>query len=144
MEDKIKHLEFVQNIMSRLSKNSFQLKGWMTTIVSALLALFVNSSNVLYIFIAIIPTLVFWFLDTYYLQQERKFRGLYDDIIAGEIPNFEMSIENYKYDQKDTKTKKYCYCKVLFSKTLWPLYGLLAFSLLFVGIILSVNSFKII
>jgi len=30
-----------------------------------------------FILISILPTIIFWFLDAYYLQQERKFRGLY-------------------------------------------------------------------
>ena len=79
--EKIKHLEFIQDIITRMNKNSFQLKGWMITIVSALLALYGSSNNDIYIWIAIAPTNIFWLLDAYYLQQERKFRGLYNDVV---------------------------------------------------------------
>jgi len=78
--DQIKHLEFIQAVITRMNANSFQLKGWSIAIVSALLALYANSNNVIYIFVAIIPTLLFWGLDAYYLQQERKFRGVYNNV----------------------------------------------------------------
>ncbi|MCR5696431.1 MAG: hypothetical protein K6G73_05570 [Marinilabiliaceae bacterium] len=140
MEEKIKHLEFVQSIITRMNTCSFQLKGWMITIVSALLALFASSSNELYIYIAIVPTLIFWFLDTYYLQQERKFRGLYNDIVLGNIGNFEMPIDNYVYAPKNKSSNKYRYGKVFMSKTLWPLYGIIAIGLLITGIVLTINN----
>ena len=80
-EQEIKHLEFIQAIINRMNSNSFSIKGWAITIVSALLALYANNSNVAYIFVAIVPSILFWLLDSYYLQQERKFRGLYNDIV---------------------------------------------------------------
>ena len=63
MDNKIKHLEFIQSTITRMNQNSFQIKGWMITIVSALLALYARSEKKLYIFIAIVPAIVFWFLD---------------------------------------------------------------------------------
>ena len=78
-DNKIKHLELIQEVITRMNQNSFQLKGWMITIVSALLALYAGSGNVLYIWAALVPTVLFWMLDAYYLQQERKFRGVYNE-----------------------------------------------------------------
>ena len=103
LENKIKHLEFIQATITRMNQNSFQIKGWMITIISALLALYASGENTIYIFIAIVPAIVFWFLDAYYLQQERKFRGVYNDV-AGlssedsrlEIKDFEMPIQKYQ------------------------------------------------
>lgn len=138
MQDKTKHLEFVQNVITRMNTNSFQLKGWMITIVSAFLALFANNSNSNFIFVAVVPALVFWFLDAYYLQQERKFRGLYEDIVNGnnEIKPFSMPINNYKYNKSDRGSKKYCYCNAFFSPTIWPLYGIIVAALVVGGILL--------
>ena len=135
--NKIKHLEFIQSTITRMNQNSFQIKGWMITLVSALLALYASSEKVVYILIAIVPAVVFWFLDAYYLQQERRFRGVYNDV-AGLSPDdsrinvreFEMPIQKYQCG-------KYCYFNVLFSRTIFPLYGIVivglvvAFALLF-------------
>lgn len=122
--NKIKHLEFIQSTITRMNQNSFQIKGWMITLVSALLALYASSEKVVYILIAIVPAVVFWFLDAYYLQQEGRFRGVYNDV-AGLSPDdsritvreFEMPIQKYQCG-------KYCYFNVLFSRTIFPLYGI--------------------
>lgn len=135
--NKIKHLEFIQSTITRMNQNSFQIKGWMITLVSALLALYASSEKVAYILIAIVPAIVFWLLDAYYLQQERRFRGVYNDV-AGLSPDdsrinvreFEMPIQKYQCGN-------YCYFNVLFSRTIFPLYGIVivglvaAFALLF-------------
>lgn len=137
-EDKrIKHLEFIQANIARMNQCSFQMKGWMITVVSALLALFAASMNAetgagnsMFIYVAIAPTLLFWILDSYYLQQERKFRGIYNDIIRdlGEnrVKEFAMPLENYN-------RQKYCFFRVLFSKTEWPLYLLVIVGLAISG-----------
>lgn len=95
-EQKIKHLEMIQGIITRMNQNSFMLKGWMITIVSALLAIYADKGNVSYLVVTIFPILVFWFIDAYYLQQERKFRGIYSDIVEGkDIHLFKMPIGEY-------------------------------------------------
>ncbi|NCA80097.1 MAG: hypothetical protein EOM76_07935 [Sphingobacteriia bacterium] len=136
-EEKRQHLTFIQGVITRMNTNSFQIKGWTITIVSALLALYANSSNVIYIFVAIIPVLLFWFLDAYYLQQERKFRGIYNDVAElgdetkkNKVRPFEMPLQNYKEG-------KYCYFNVFRSKTIAWFYGALFFLLLVGGLILK-------
>ena len=76
-DNQVKHLEFIQSNIARMNQCSFQMKGWMLTIVSALLALYAGSINAetgnginMFIYIAIVPTLIFWFLDSFYLQQK--------------------------------------------------------------------------
>lgn len=118
-EDKVKHLEMIQGIITRMNQNSFMLKGWMITIVSALLAIYADNRSMIFLFITIFPVLIFWALDAYYLQQERKFRGIYNDIVDGKnIPPFKMPIKDYSSD----KDCKYCYCNVFWSKTIAGLY----------------------
>lgn len=38
MEEKMRHLEMIQNVISRMASNSFLLKGWTVTLVVGLLA----------------------------------------------------------------------------------------------------------
>lgn len=128
MEEKIKHLEFVQNVITRMNTNSFQLKGWAITIVSALLALYASSDKVLYIFVAIVPVIIFWCLDSFYLKQERLYRKLYKDIVEDNgIQRFDMNASKYEV----------CYCKVFWSKTIAGLYCTIAILLFLLGLFLS-------
>lgn len=130
-EQEIKHLEFIQAIINRMNSNSFSIKGWAITIVSALLALYANNSNVAYIFVAIVPSILFWLLDSYYLQQERKFRGLYNDIVncKKNIACFSMPINEYKGGS-------YTLWRAFKSKTIAWLYGLTSALLLVLGLML--------
>lgn len=80
MECKLKHLDMIQSIINRMAGNSFFLKGWGVTLVSALFALAAKDGNLLFLFVACFPCICFWFLDAYFLRQERLYRELYRDV----------------------------------------------------------------
>src|SRR4051794_12614264 len=80
--DRVKHLEMIQAIVTRMAGNSFLLKGWSVTIVAGLFALGGKDANATLVFLAIVPIVIFWGLDAYFLCQERCFRALYNK--AGE------------------------------------------------------------
>ena len=98
MADKEKHLEMIQDCISRMARNSFLLKGWTVTLVSALAALAAKDSDVHFLITACFPVLMFWVLDAYYLWQERLFRKLYDDVRIKQADqiDYSMSTENFK------------------------------------------------
>jgi len=119
-EEKIKHLEFIQNVITRMNTNSFQIKGWTVVIVSAILAIYASTKNYYFVLSAIFPTVIFWFLDTYYLTQERKFRGLYDDV-AGVSDN-PKQIKLFAMRPDLYTGGKYSYWDVFCSTTILKLY----------------------
>lgn len=114
-EEKIKYLEFIQNIVTRMNQNLFMIKGWTVAIVSALLAIYANKENKLFILISIFPVLIFMFLDSYYLWQERKFRHLYNKVLE---ENESKQIKLFSMNTNvGNECCKICYFKVLFSVT---------------------------
>ena len=123
---KIKHLEFIQAIITRMYTNSFQLKGMAITIYSALLVLYAGKlfGNIV-LFFATVPMFLFWLLDAYYLQQERKFRGIYNDVAELSSESERISVRLFEMPIQKYKGGKYCYCNVLWSQTMWPLYVLM-------------------
>ena len=131
------HLSFIQNNISRMNQCSFQMKGWAITTVTALLTIFTMTLNAegegnnLYIFIAVVPTLLFWCLDSYYLSIERKFVDMYNDVI-NESSN--MVINEYEMPLKKYKGWKYCFIKLMFSTTEMVLYGIIIGALILLGI----------
>ena len=136
-EEQIKHLEFIQNVITRMNANSFQIKGWTTTIVVALLAIYVSTKNEYFVMVSLFPIIVFWFLDSYYLMQERKFRGLYNDVAGvSEDPKtiklFEMRPDLYIGG-------KYTFFDVFTSQTILKMY--LPMVLLISGIFLYLKVF---
>ena len=136
MEEKSKHLEFIQNVITRMNTNSFQIKGWTITIVSATLALYASTKNECFILIGIFPSLIFWFLDAYYLTQERKFRGLYNDVAGVSEKPFDLKPFAMR---PDLYVKgKYSYWNVFWSTTIWKVY--LAIILMLTGIFIYLKS----
>lgn len=117
-DSKIKHLELVQSVITRMNTNSFQIKSMAITIVSTLIAIYASEKNPDFILISIFPLLLFWFLDSYYLMQERRFRGLYNDILNKKnkkLKLFEMRPDLYKGGN-------YSFWAVFFSKMIWTVY----------------------
>lgn len=80
MENKYKHMDYIQSAISRMASNVFYLKGWNITIIAAIVALSFKESDWRMYACALILNIVFWFLDAYYLKQEKLFRELYKKI----------------------------------------------------------------
>jgi hypothetical protein len=97
MDPKLKHLEFIQAVVTRMAGNSFLLKGWSVTLVAALFALAAKESNPIFLPVAYYPVLVFWILDGYFLSQERMFRDLYDKVrtTPGSDTDFSMDASGF-------------------------------------------------
>ncbi|MDD7610491.1 MAG: hypothetical protein PUJ82_06225 [Spirochaetales bacterium] len=76
-EDDRLYLQFLQDNIARMNTNSAQAKGWCIAIVAALLAIFAQTNNELFIWICFIPVALFCILDALYLQHEYKFVGIY-------------------------------------------------------------------
>ena len=105
MENKCKHLEFIQNIISRMAGNLFFFRGWTITLIGALLALFSKNNSPDYVsYFLIVLILIFWILDGYFLSQERSYRDLYNHVrkLKEEEIDFSMDISEYQKYKKNT------------------------------------------
>jgi len=120
-----KHLEFAQGVINRMGQNSFLIKGWAVTLVSALFALAANDTNPRFVIIAYFPVVVFWLLDSYYLYQERLFRKVYDHVRLQLIVDYSLSTQNFDKGFPD-------WAKAAFSKTIVSFYGIIILSLIIV------------
>lgn len=76
-DDERLYLSMLQSNIERMAGNSSNCKSWMVTVVSALMALqcTINALNG-WILLGILPILLFWYLDVYYLHLERGMRNL--------------------------------------------------------------------
>lgn len=133
MKPNEKHLEFLQNNISRMNQCSFQMKGWAITLASALIAVFVstitkeNPGNKIYIYAAIASTVLFWFMDSIYLAKERQFIAIYNDVIGvGGKHNY---IGEYEIPLKNYKGWHYCFFRAMFLPTEIILYGVIIIGL---------------
>jgi hypothetical protein len=70
----VKEIDLIQSVINRMANTSFLIKGWAISVMGFIFAL---QSNKDIMFVAVIPIVLFWILDTYFLQQERLYRKLY-------------------------------------------------------------------
>ena len=67
------HLEMMQGVIQRMAENSRSCKVWCVTLVAATLVLVARTGEPQHALIALVPTLLFLFLDSYYLALERAY-----------------------------------------------------------------------
>ena len=113
----LKEIEIIQDIIKRMAFNSFMIKGWTITLVALTLLLKGSKYQVL---IAFLPLVVFWFLDAYFLWQERLYRRLYEWVIQNRLQTdeylFDMNAYRFKHKEQSI-------LRIMFSITLGWFYG---------------------
>ena len=132
MEAKLKHLEMIQGIINRMASNSFLLKGWSLTLVAALIALSVDKANPWFVLVALVPCLVFWGLDGYFLRQERLFRGLYDEVRIKKPEEIDFSM---KWSEEVEKKEKPWIGVCIFRPTLPAFHGAVLAAILLIALL---------
>lgn len=93
MEKKLKHLEFIQNIITRMNSNSFMIKGWAVTLIAAILIFADKSNSKNYLIVPLIATVLFFLMDAYYLCMEMQYRALYNKIVTQSEDDIDFTIE---------------------------------------------------
>lgn len=136
MDDaKIKHLQLIQSVVDRMGRNSFAFKGWAIVSVTGTLALTLKGEYITPIFIALLPTVLFWCLDAYYLRQEKLFRELYDYIrTAG---SDEIAKNPFSMNTKPFNRKVPAWWRIFKSKTVAGLYAPMVAVITFAALIKS-------
>jgi len=127
MEYLLKEVDLVQDVIKRMASNSFMLKGWTVALVVGSLLLQSSRNTVL---LAFIPLLVFWFLDAYYLWQERMYRKLYEWVIKNRLKTDEALFDLNAYRFRSQVQSK---LRTMFSITLVWFYGSVAVLIMVYG-----------
>ena len=125
---KSQHLGFVQDVVKRLAGNSFLLKGWAITLCTALIALGISAKKPNLILVAAASSAIFCLLDAYYLQQERRYRELYDVVRQNNCSrDCEHSVPSGEYclHTKCVRKSKSSYAKAFSSPSVWLYYTVL-------------------
>lgn len=123
MEKRENHLAMIQQIINRMGSNSFLLKGWSVGVMIAIFTFASKNNNIACILFTIIPLIVFWGLDSYYLLLEKKFRFLYDDIRKKEEKDIDYDMNFNNVVINVGQAKKISYIETLFSVTESLFYG---------------------
>ena len=72
-----KYLDYLQAAIARMAGHCFSIKGWSITVTTAVLGLAAKEGAADLCLIGLLPVLLFWGLDSYFLVLERRFRKLF-------------------------------------------------------------------
>ena len=133
--NKVKHLEMIENVIARMGHNSFQLKNWAVAIISIIGTLSIKESDKRFILLSFIPLLAFWLMDAFYLQCERKYKHLYEQVRKKDEKDIDYCMSIADIQIKGTRME---YWKCICSKTELLFYFPLLLSVIVLMVIIKV------
>ena len=120
------YLGILQNVISRMAAGSGSCKTWCITLVSAIVVVVATQETPNYIWLALIPVLLFLFLDSYYLSLERTFRRTYNDFVKKLRAETAVSEDTFIVRPLSNWIDiTVSVCKALESFSVWSFYGML-------------------
>ncbi len=118
--EKREYLALIQEPIGRMSTASSVFKGFSATIVTGVAALSYAEIKTILLVLSFLPVLAFAALDIYYLRTEKKYRGLYNDVLEGIHPiDFSMEISS---DRVFIKRAKASIWNCIKSPSIWLFY----------------------
>ena len=124
-----KEIDLIEDCIKRMATNSFLLKGWAVTVISALIGLTANTNNWRFgSGLAILVCIGFWYLDATYLKLERLYKRKYNWVIKNRPANKEYAF-NLNPSEKNmwlaNENETISMWSVISSKTIFPLYAIM-------------------
>ncbi|WQX85329.1 hypothetical protein KVM54_06860 [Helicobacter pylori] len=118
----IEELKILQGVINRMAQNSLECKKWTLALAVGVLSLKIEAiSNSYGLCVLGVLLLCFWFLDAYYLTQERSFREQYQWLIENRLKTDERLFEVFPTHQTCRCTQFLC---SMFSFSLFPYWVL--------------------
>ncbi|MDF0693237.1 hypothetical protein [Aquirufa ecclesiirivi] len=121
-----KEIDLIQGVINRMANNSFLLKGWLISLIAVILALtkdtIVATQLSYFNLVLLLPVIVFWYLDAFFLHKEKCYRKLYEWVIENRKSSNNF-LYNLNYKRFENKVKSTF--RIMFSQTLLPFYGLI-------------------
>lgn len=139
-DNRIKHLEMIQAVVARLGNDSFVVKGWAITVAGAFFGIALSKNDARVAFAGIIPTFGFYALDVYFLQAERLFRVLFDQVRLEDphVEPFFMGATSATFRKRmTTEGKDVSWQATTWRPTLLGFYAAVALAAVVIGVVLS-------
>lgn len=147
----LQYLQMMQENITRMAGNSANAKTWLVTIVTGFFAIGCSIKDLdWWLLLAIIPIVVFWYIDAYYLSLERALRNR-EQIYINLMNSLESTGDNLidekqntlfdfrplfmDNDDDDLKLKK-TKC-MMFNKSVCPVYLIMLFLIIVATVVIN-------
>lgn len=130
IEELHKEIDLIQDCITRMSQNSFMIKGWAILIISGMIALSAERIKLWVLCLILIGILlIFWALDAFFLKIEKCYRFKYEWIIKVRLignREYLYDLNPYSAQTRNAGRITPSIFSVMFSKpyTLFLFYGL--------------------
>lgn len=146
-----KEIDLIQSCINRMAQNSFMIKGWLVALLAVILALLPEKFdlNILCI-VSFVLIVCLWYLDAFFLKMERLYRWKYNWVIKNRLSSdevsdkfiFDLNPHNSKMwlininddEQNSIPPKEPTLLRIMFTKTLILLYGVLALMVIIISL----------
>ena len=139
-DDDRQYLQMMQSNIERMASNSANCKTWLITMVAGFMALSVGIDELhWWLLIALVPIVVFWYLDGFYLSLERGMRNRQKDFLNKqpfEGAEYNSALYNFKPLPKDNDDTTRGFKK---TKSVWKSKSVLPFYLILMLIVIAVT-----
>lgn len=149
-DDIRQYLQMMQGNIERMAANSANCKTWMVTILSAMMAIQCTIDDLNgWLLLGLIPIILFWYMDVYYLHLERGMRNretaFINFIKNGGLEGYEDSLFNFKpymikkkdLTEDDSQKGLVATNDRWFSKSIIPFYGLAIVAVVIITVVLN-------
>lgn len=148
----LQYLQMMQENITRMAGNSANAKTWLVTIVTGFFAIGCSIKDLdWWLLLAIIPIVVFWYIDAYYLSLERALRNR-EQICINLMNSLESTGDNLIEEKQNTlfdfrplfmdndddelKLKK-TKCMML-NKSVYPVYLIMLFLIIVATVVINI------
>jgi hypothetical protein len=116
----VAHVGLLHGIINRLATSSASCKTWCLTLVTSVVSLAGATRTPAIVTAALVPVLIFGFLDTMYLSQERAYRDIYANIVRKIHDGTYALADTFNAEASPSLSIRF---KTLASWAIWPVYG---------------------
>lgn len=146
-DDGRQYLQMMQENITRMAGNSANCKSWLMALISALFAIGASVDALQgWIFFTVVPVIMFWWLDAYYLKLERGMcnrQKLFINIVNNSISSEDdynaalFDFRTYNIDKPDKKAGLVSTKEVAWTESILPFYGPLLLVVLAVSALIT-------
>lgn len=147
-EDRRKHLDYIQAVITRMAGASSSAKGWLLPVVTATYGYALTKHAESVALLGMGAVVLFMFLDVNYLRQEQAYRRLYQAVCDGTRPIPDFSLDPSDADDpilpaatrretfKRWRKRWFPEWRTWWSWSIAPFYG----SLLMIGVVVATRA----
>ncbi|WP_430453837.1 hypothetical protein [Rhodopirellula europaea] len=134
-ESVLKTVDVQQSLIARMAASSSTVKNWCVTLATAVVVFAAEKDQWAYLWLALVPILLFAALDIYYLTLEKQFRARYESFIqkihGSAVAQDDLFVVRPRRIEFSDAASAAC------SLSIWPFYVLQILALVVATVILN-------